>query len=64
MAELTPMMKQYLDLKQEYPDCILMFRLGDFYEMFFEDAETAARVLDATVDLKNAHPCAGSHITP
>ena len=45
MAELTPMMKQYLDLKQEYPDCILMFRLGDFYEMFFEDAETAARVL-------------------
>lgn len=43
---LTPMMKQYLDLKSEYPDSILMFRLGDFYEMFFEDAEIATRELD------------------
>lgn len=53
MAELTPMMKQYLDLKQEYPDCILMFRLGDFYEMFFEDAETAARVLEIALTGRN-----------
>ena len=39
MAEMTPMMKQYLEIKKEYQDTILMFRLGDFYEMFFEDAE-------------------------
>ena len=53
MAELTPMMKQYLDLKQEYPDCILMFRLGDFYEMFFEYAELAARVLEIALTGRN-----------
>ena len=53
MAELTPMMKQYLELKQEYPDCILMFRLGDFYEMFFEDAELAARVLEIALTGRN-----------
>ena len=46
MAEVTPMMKQYLQVKEEYPDCILFFRLGDFYEMFFEDAEIASKVLD------------------
>ena len=43
---LSPMMKQYLQVKQENPDCILMFRLGDFYEMFYEDAITASKVLD------------------
>ena len=43
---LSPMMKQYLQVKQENPDCILMFRLGDFYEMFYEDALTASKVLD------------------
>lgn len=53
MAELTPMMKQYLELKQEYPDCILMFRLGDFYEMFFEDAEIAARTLEIALTGRN-----------
>ncbi|MEG0594389.1 MAG: DNA mismatch repair protein MutS [Christensenella sp.] len=53
MAELTPMMKQYLELKEEYPDCILMFRLGDFYEMFFEDAQTAARVLEIALTGRN-----------
>ena len=46
MAELTPMMKQYLEVKKQFPDTILMFRLGDFYEMFFEDAVTASRELD------------------
>ncbi len=44
--ELTPMMKQYFAVKDNYPDCILMYRLGDFYEMFFDDAEVASRVLD------------------
>ena len=41
MAELTPMMKQYFQIKEQYPDTILMFRLGDFYEMFFDDAKLA-----------------------
>ncbi len=46
MAPLTPMMKQYFQIKENYPDAILFFRLGDFYEMFFEDAITASRELD------------------
>ena len=46
MAEMTPMMKQYLEIKKEYQDTILMFRLGDFYEMFFEDAKVASRELE------------------
>ncbi len=43
---LTPMMRQYFEIKENYKECILFFRLGDFYEMFFEDAETAARELE------------------
>lgn len=39
MAELSPMMKQYFEIKKDYGDTILMFRLGDFYEMFFDDAK-------------------------
>ncbi len=46
MAELTPMMKQYFQVKENYPDTILMFRLGDFYEMFFDDAKTVSAELD------------------
>ena len=46
MAEYTPMMKQYFKIKEQYPDCILMYRLGDFYEMFFEDAKIASKVLE------------------
>src|SRR5690606_9145582 len=46
MARVTPLRQQYLDIKQQYPDCILFFRLGDFYETFDEDAEIAARELD------------------
>ncbi|HHW47439.1 MAG TPA: DNA mismatch repair protein MutS [Clostridiaceae bacterium] len=49
MANLTPMMQQYLDLKEQYKDCILFFRLGDFYEMFFKDAEIASRELEITL---------------
>ncbi len=49
MSELTPMMRQYLELKEQNPDAILMFRLGDFYEMFFEDAVTASRELELTL---------------
>ena len=43
---LTPMMQQYLEVKDQYKDCILFFRLGDFYEMFFEDAKTASKELE------------------
>ena len=46
MAEMTPMMKQYLEMKDRNPDSILFFRLGDFYEMFFDDAKLASRELD------------------
>ena len=44
MAELTPMMQQYMETKKQYPDCILFYRLGDFYEMFFEDALTLSLI--------------------
>ncbi len=53
MAELTPMMQQYIKIKEEYKDCILFYRLGDFYEMFFEDALTASKELDITLTGKN-----------
>ena len=53
MAEYTPMMQQYLETKKEYPDCILFYRLGDFYEMFFDDALTASKELEITLTGKN-----------
>ena len=53
MAELTPMMQKYLETKETYPDCILFYRLGDFYEMFFEDAVTASRELEITLTGKS-----------
>lgn len=51
--KLTPMLEQYLRAKAEAPGALLMFRLGDFYELFFEDAETAARVLDITLTTRS-----------
>ena len=53
MAELTPMMQQYMKTKEEYQDCILFYRLGDFYEMFFDDAITASKELDITLTGKS-----------
>ena len=53
MAQMTPMMQQYMDTKNEYKDCILFYRLGDFYEMFFEDALTCSRELEITLTGKN-----------
>ncbi|HEY8500875.1 MAG TPA: DNA mismatch repair protein MutS [Clostridia bacterium] len=47
--KLTPMMQQYVDTKAQYKDCLLFFRLGDFYELFFEDAEIASRELEITL---------------
>lgn len=53
-SKLTPMMDQYRAIKAEYPDCLLFYRLGDFYEMFFEDAVTAAKELELTLTTRNS----------
>ncbi len=53
MAGLTPMMQQYMETKKQYPDCILFYRLGDFYEMFFEDAIIASKELEITLTGKD-----------
>ncbi len=53
MAQLTPMMQQYIQTKEQYQDCILFYRLGDFYEMFFEDALTASKELEITLTGKS-----------
>ena len=53
MAELTPMMQQYLQIKEENPGTILFFRLGDFYEMFADDARVASKELDLTLTTRD-----------
>lgn len=53
MADYTPMMKKYLETKEQYKDCILFYRLGDFYEMFFDDAITVSRELEITLTGKS-----------
>ena len=53
MAEYTPMMQEYLKTKAEYNDCILFYRLGDFYEMFFEDAKVVSKELELTLTGKS-----------
>lgn len=67
-ATPTPMMRQYLELKEKYQDCILFFRLGDFYEMFFDDAKLASKELELTLTARtaafpSARPCAACPIT-
>ena len=53
MAELTPMKKQYNEIKAQHQDCLLFFRLGDFYEMFDEDAKIASRELDIALTTRD-----------
>lgn len=53
MAELTPMKRQYMEIKEQYQDCLLFFRLGDFYEMFYDDAVTASRELDLALTTRD-----------
>ena len=53
MAELTPMKRQYLEIKEQYKDCLLFFRLGDFYEMFYDDAYVASRDLDIALTTRD-----------
>src|SRR6476620_10325988 len=55
MAETTPMMAQYLALKREAGDCLLFYRMGDFFELFFDDAKTAAQVLDIALTTRGEH---------
>ncbi len=53
-AKITPMLQQYLGIKEQHPDTILFYRMGDFYEMFFEDAEIASRILGITLTSRNS----------
>ena len=53
IEKLTPAMRQYIEVKKQYPDCVLLFRIGDFYETFFEDAHICAKVLDLVITSKN-----------
>ena len=53
MAELTPMKRQYNEIKQKHQDCLLFFRLGDFYEMFDDDAKTASKELDLALTTRD-----------
>ena len=64
LSKLTPMMQQYMELKDKYKDCLMFFRLGDFYELFFKDAEIASRELEITLTgrdcgLENRAPMCG-----
>ena len=54
-ARVTPMMAQYLEIKSAYPDCLLFYRMGDFYELFFEDAEIASRALGIVLTKRGKH---------
>ncbi len=53
MAKITPMMQQYFEIKENYKHCLLFFRLGDFYEMFFDDAKLASQELDLTLTARD-----------
>ncbi len=61
MSEMTPMMAQYFEIKKDYPDTILFFRLGDFYEMFYDDAKLASSVLELTL---TGRACGGGERAP
>ena len=52
--DLSPMMNQYMEIKDQYPNELVFYRVGDFYELFFEDGETASRELELTLTGKNA----------
>ncbi|MFL1875643.1 DNA mismatch repair protein MutS, partial [Hansschlegelia beijingensis] len=54
-ARPTPMMEQYIEIKSANPDCLLFYRMGDFYEMFFEDAEVASRALGIALTKRGKH---------
>ena len=55
MSTVTPMMAQYLEIKEAHADALLFYRMGDFYEMFFEDAVNAAEALDIALTKRGKH---------
>ena len=55
VSVVSPMMQHYIKTKEEYEDCILFYRLGDFYEMFFDDAVTASKALDIALTKRGKH---------
>ena len=61
MSDFTPMIKQYLEVKSNYNDCIIFYRLGDFYEMFFEDAKVVSKILDLALTKRD---CGGGNTAP
>ena len=61
MSDFTPMMKQYLEIKSNYNDCIIFYRLGDFYEMFFDDAKIVSKILDLALTKRD---CGGGKTAP
>lgn len=68
MAELTPMMRQYFEIKNQNKDGILLYRLGDFYEMFYDDAKIASKELDLvltgkTADMEERAPMCGHSVS-
>jgi DNA mismatch repair protein MutS len=69
LTQHTPMMQQYLRIKTEYPDLLVFYRMGDFYELFFDDARRAAELLEITLTTRGQSagapiPMAGVPITP
>ena len=62
-AQHTPMMQQYLRLKAQHPDVLLFYRMGDFYELFYDDAERAARLLNLTLTTRGAAMVASSYFS-
>src|ERR1700742_2633604 len=55
VGRVTPMMEQYIEIKGAYPDCLLFYRMGDFYELFFQDAEVASRALGIMLTKRGKH---------
>ena len=53
VEKLSPGMQQYLDIKKDYPDAFLLFRMGDFYELFYDDAVNAAQILEISLTSRN-----------
>ena len=53
VEKISPGMQQYLDIKKDYPDAFLLFRMGDFYELFYEDAVNAAQILEISLTSRN-----------
>ena len=64
VEKISPGMQQYLDIKKDYPDAFLLFRMGDFYELFYEDAVNAAQILEISLTSRNKNAAVSyTHLT-